>query len=115
MNIMKTIEQAIHPLFLTYQVLGLCVYTSKPYLSIIYNVTVWCTYSCLFYYIVISFRQEQWFLATSTLIYYGMNCFVSIISIIISLHQHKVYCTYIHIYLLNSFIKVGMYYIPHTY
>lgn len=93
-NIMKTIERAIRPLFLTCQILGLCVYTSKPYLSTLYNVTVWCAYCYLFYYIAIA-QKEEWFLATSTLIYYGMNFLVSITSIIISLHQHKV-CTYIH-------------------
>ncbi|KYN42741.1 hypothetical protein ALC56_02543 [Trachymyrmex septentrionalis] len=89
MSIMKTIEQAIRPLFLSCQVLGLCVYTSKPYLSTLYNITVWCAYSYLFYYIVIIFQEEEWFLATSSLINNGINFLVSITSVIISLHQHK--------------------------
>jgi len=96
---MKTVERAIRPLFLICQILGLCVYTSKPYLSTLYNVTVWCIYSYLFYYIVIILQEEEWFLATSSLINNGINFLVSITSVIISLHQYKVYCTCI--YLLN--------------
>ena len=94
---MNSIEQAIRPLFLMWHILGLGFYTSKPYLSTLYNVTVWCAYSYLFYYTAITIKKKEWFQATSTIIYYGMNFLVSIIFIIISLYQHKV-CTYICIF-----------------
>jgi len=87
----NSIEQAIRPLFLMWYILGLGVYTSKPYLSTLYNVTMWCAYSYLFYYTVFAVKAEKWFLATSTLINNGTNLFVTITSIIMSLRQHKVH------------------------
>jgi len=91
MSMMNSIEQAIRPLFLMCHLLGLGVYTSKPYLSTLYNVTVWCAYSYLFYYTVIALNIEKWFLASSTLICNGINSLVSITSIIMSLRQYKVH------------------------
>ena len=90
MSMVNSIEQAIRPLFLMWHILGLGVYTSKPYLSTLYNVTM-CTYSYLFYYTVFAVKAEKWFLATSTLINNGTNLFVTITSIIMSLRQHKVH------------------------
>lgn len=89
MSMMNTIEQAMRPLFLTCHVLSLSIYTSKPYLSILYNVTVWCAYGYLYYYMVFVFKQEKWFLATSTLINNVIDFLVCITSIM-CLHQHKV-------------------------
>jgi len=91
MSMMESIEQAIHPLFLTWHILGLGVYTSKPYLSTLYNVTVWCAYSYLFYYTVFAVNAEKWFSASSTLICNGINLLVSITSIIMSLCRYKVH------------------------
>ena len=104
MNMIESIEQAIRPLFLMWHILGLGVYTSKPYLSTLYNVTVWCAYSYLFYYTVFTVKAEKWLFASSTLISNGINILVSITSIIMSLRQYKVY---VHIQ-INLFRSVNL-------
>ncbi|XP_011881043.1 PREDICTED: uncharacterized protein LOC105569297 [Vollenhovia emeryi] len=90
MSMVTTIEQAIRPLSLTAHILGLGVHTpGKLYLSILYNVTLWSTYSYLFCYVVIVFEVEKWFLIISSIIVNGSDFLVSIVSMITSLYQHK--------------------------
>ncbi|XP_071632149.1 putative gustatory receptor 28b [Temnothorax longispinosus] len=90
MNMVTTIEQAVHPLFLIFHILGLGIHTlKKPYLSIFYNVTLWIVYGYVFYYVIVGLKVEKWFLATFTLLNILMNFLVLIISIIVSSYQHK--------------------------
>ena len=91
MSMMNSIEQAVRPLFLMCHIFGLGIYISKSYFNTLYNVTVWCVYSYLFYYTMFAVNAEKWFLATSTLICNGINSLVSITSVIMSLHQYKVH------------------------
>ncbi|XP_077280088.1 uncharacterized protein LOC143907286 [Temnothorax americanus] len=85
-----TIEQALRPLFLICHILGLSVHISgKLYLSIFYSVILWSVYSYLSYYVMIALKVEKIFLATSIVINDGFNYLIVIISIIMSLYQHK--------------------------
>ncbi|XP_036140805.1 uncharacterized protein LOC105832090 [Monomorium pharaonis] len=92
MNTVTTMEQAIHPLVLTFNILGLGVHIpEKLYISIFYNVTLWSAYSYLLYYIIITFELEMLFLATFTAINNVISFLISIISMIMNLYQHKMF------------------------
>jgi len=89
---MTTIEQAIHPLILTSSLLGLGIYSSKkPYLSVLYNLTLWITYGCLFYYIVITLKVETWFQSAYAIIDMQIGILTSITSVIVNTYLNKVY------------------------
>lgn len=87
-----TIEEAIHPLILTSSLLGLGIYSSKkPYLSVFYNLTLWITYGCLFYYIVTVLKVEIWFQSAYAIIDLQFGILTSITSVIINMYLNKVY------------------------
>ncbi|XP_011705635.1 PREDICTED: uncharacterized protein LOC105460841 [Wasmannia auropunctata] len=84
------IQQAIHPLFLTFRIFGLGIHTlGKPYFNIFYNVTLWISYGCLYYYVVIGLKVEKWFQIGIHQINVAMNLIVVIISIFSSSYQYK--------------------------
>ncbi|CAL1676355.1 unnamed protein product [Lasius platythorax] len=86
----NTIEKAVYPLLLTASVLGLGVYSpKKPYLSILYNITVWIAYGCLYYYTVTTLKAEIWFQSISTMLYIQTGILAIITSIIMSVYQDK--------------------------
>ena len=95
-NMVITLQQALHPFFLTFRILGLGIQNpEKPYLSIFYNVTLWSTCTYLYHYVMIIFQQEYWDLITPILLNNAINVLMSIISMIISLYQYKVH-VYVH-------------------
>lgn len=90
-----TIEQALHPLLLTFSILGFGVYfPKKAYLNIFYDVTIWTVYVCLLYYAAIEFKAEKLFFETSTIINVLISIFVIITSVIMNIYYNKVH-TYI--------------------
>lgn len=93
---MITIEQALHPLLLTFAVLGLGVYFPiKTYLNIFYDLTIWIVYIYLYFYLIIDLKAE-WYLEISTAINTLISIFVIIISIIVNIYYNKV-CIYIYL------------------
>ena len=92
----STIEQAVHPLFLTAFVLGLGIYSPKKrYIKILCNMTIWIIYGCIYYYIVIEHKVKIWFQSIFNIIYTQISIFAIITSIIMTVYHDKVCIMYI--------------------
>lgn len=95
---MITIEQALHPLLLTFAILGFGIYLPiKTYLNIFYDLAIWIVYIYLYFYLIIEFKAE-WYLEIFIVINTLISIFIIIISIIMNIYYNKV-CIYMYIYL----------------
>jgi len=86
-----TIEEALYPLLLTSSLLGFGAYLPKKiYLNIFYNLIVWIIYPCLFYYLIIEFKEEGWFYEPLHITAILVSYLIVIISVITNICYNKV-------------------------
>lgn len=87
-----TMKKALHPLLLTFSVLGFGIYfPEKAYLNIFYDLSIWIIYFCLYDYLVIELKVERKFSGTWTRMNTLISIFVIIISVIMNIYNNKVY------------------------
>lgn len=94
MTMATTIEEALRPLFVTCNVIGLGIYgreRPRPCLSALYSLTVWTAYGWLYCYIVISFKVESWFLTLSSVVKTKISILITVVTVINIIYYEKVH------------------------
>jgi len=86
------VRQAVLPLLLICSVFGIGIYSPKKfYLNILYNLTVWISYGCLYYYVINAFKARIWYQSISIMIYVRIGVLSTITSFIMSIYREKVF------------------------
>ncbi|XP_036140807.1 uncharacterized protein LOC114255496 [Monomorium pharaonis] len=90
-----TLQRILHPLLFMCFVVGLTFYPKKRLkiqvtcLNILYSLTIWFAYTCIFSYIYINFTREILFESIAMEIGVASNFLLSIISVIMSFYHQK--------------------------
>jgi len=92
MTMISNVQQAVYPLLLSCSIFGIGIYSPKKfYLNILYNLTVWTSYGCLYYYAVTGLKAGIWFQSVSNMVHIRIGVFTTITSIIMSIYRDKVF------------------------
>jgi len=92
MTMITNVQQAVYPLLLSCSIFGIGIYSPKKfYLNILYNLTVWTSYGCLYYYAVTTLKAGIWFQSVSNMVLIRIGVFSTITSIIMSIYRDKVF------------------------
>lgn len=96
MTMITTVQQAVYPLLLTCSALGIGIYFPKKfYLNIFYNLTIWISYGCLYYYVITTLKAGIWFQSIANVIHIRVGVLSTIISIVVTIYQDKVHILFI--------------------
>lgn len=103
-----SIETALNSFHLVACILGFGIYKnnldySRFYFSIFYVLTVWSVYIYIFCYIMSYYSPSKIFGGILITLIIMINLFATIISVIITIRDHKVYFYFINILLLYKY------------
>jgi len=92
MTMITNVRQAVYPLLLICSIFGIGTYSPKKiYLNILYNLIVWTSYGCIYYYAVTALKAGIWLQSVSSMIYIQIGVFSTITFIIMSIYRNKVF------------------------